>query len=148
MFLVISCPVFGKIAITWSTFFSANSSQHDSNLYGSSSDVIILNSFLSSSSGALTSCLVSRIITHQWSIYRLFGGAIAGSFFSSILIRIIRSLHWLIRGFLYALFVEWSISATIKNSFKRSKLHFITLTLCSFLPYTTVFSSFICHYKT
>jgi ammonia channel protein AmtB len=33
---------------------------------------------LSSSAGALTACLLARIITHQWSLYRLFGGALAG----------------------------------------------------------------------
>jgi ammonia channel protein AmtB len=44
----------------------------------SKSGVIILNSFLSSSAGALTACLLARIITHQWSLYRLFGGALAG----------------------------------------------------------------------
>ena len=42
------------------------------------------------------------------------------------------SLHWLILGFLYALFVQWSILATIKwkLSFARLNRHCITLTLC------------------
>jgi ammonia channel protein AmtB len=46
----------------------------------STAAVVILNTFLSASSGSLMACLLARIITHQWSIYRMFGGAIAGVF--------------------------------------------------------------------
>ena len=64
------------------------------------------------------------------------------------------NLHWIILGFLYALFVHWSIFPSSKSnlSFERSKWHFPTPTLCSFVSYTssslTVFSSSICHFKT
>ena len=58
------------------------------------------------------------------------------------------SLHWLILGFLYAVFVQWSIFLTSKSnlSFEHSKWHFQTITLCSFVSYTyitlTGFSSY------